>query len=357
MVEISPVLPIWLQLGSLFFVLSGISADLLLIRLLLFLGYVFLFLNAVLGGPLWPDLSWPGHIAVNSLVWACLGLYIHGADAIALILDELPVKLSEDEEALWRLFYRSGGLSKKLFKTLVAPRFLVEDFEPGGCIESDTHFNILYKGLVTLNVLDNESDGFLSTRTVFSGEMFDCRDLQQFAEGGFFTKHRVKAVSRSSAKVFRISIDDMKEIANQPFAKGVIQTMLIDAMESIVEDYHNGGRKPVPVTVQEMEKELSEREEKKNSVHSSNETFNSFTCAEYIAPSFRPLEEWELPPPWDAGSCVAWKRPLEHLVKYFFAFLGPPPPFAGHPVGIRHTLLQAPSRLPKKNQENGGNRK
>jgi hypothetical protein len=251
-------------------------------------------------------------------------------------MDELPIQLSENEEALWRLFYRSGGLSKKLFKTIVADKLQVDEFGPGDCIPSDDYFNILYKGLATIEIVDAETGRKLNDRQVFSGEMFDCSDLQQFADGGFFSKNRVKATARSNCTVFRISIQNMKKIANQRFAKGVIQTMLIDAMESIIEAYHNGGEKPIPTRVRQMEVELG------NGLEDNN------FKAEYIAPSFQPLEVWEQPQPLSAGSGESWKHPVQHFTKYFLSFLGPPPPFGGHPTGIRHTLLAAPSRLSHK---------
>eukprot|EP00529_Nitzschia_sp_RCC80_P029520 CAMPEP_0113469436 /NCGR_PEP_ID=MMETSP0014_2-20120614/15900_1 /TAXON_ID=2857 /ORGANISM="Nitzschia sp." /LENGTH=317 /DNA_ID=CAMNT_0000361917 /DNA_START=197 /DNA_END=1148 /DNA_ORIENTATION=+ /assembly_acc=CAM_ASM_000159 len=302
-------------------------------------------------------------VAVDSLVWSCLGLYIHGTSAIALYMDEFPVKLSENEEALWRLFYRSGGLSKKLFKTIVASKFQVEEFLPGQCIPSDDHFNILYKGLAKIEIIDCESGINVNDRTVYSGEMFDCSDLQQFATdgSGFFSKNRIKAKAISKCVVFRISIDNMKLIASHRFAKGVIQTMLIDAMESIIEAYHNGGEKPIPMPVQEMIRDQEQAEQETetgqaqtnvdgNVKSTTTPTTTSIPVpivqkSEYVAPVFRPLEEWELPQPLDAGSGVAYKRPIQHLWKYCMSYIGWPLPLGGHPVGIRHTVLKAPSRL------------
>ena len=339
------------------------------------MGYVFLFVNAVCGGPLWPNLSSPNyHLAADSLIWSCLGLYIHGTSAIALYMDELPVKtLSDNMEALWRLFYRSGGLSKKLFSTIVASKFDVVEFQPGECItSSDEYFNILYKGLATIDIIDCQTNIKLNDRTVYSGEMFDCSDLQQFATDGrsFFSKNRIKAKAVSRCVVFRISIDNMKLIATHRFAKGVIQTMLIDAMESIIEAYQNGGEKPIPVDVQEMIHDQQQQQQQRQQRQAkaqyqkdveadagvvkyggNGETPKPGTGevdvqkSEYIAPVFRPLEEWELPQPLDAGSGVAYRRPIQHLWKYCMSYIGPPLPLGGHPIGIRHTALKAPSRL------------
>lgn len=35
---------------------------------------------------------------------------------VILVLDELPVKLSGDEEVLWRMFYRRCGMTRKEFQ-------------------------------------------------------------------------------------------------------------------------------------------------------------------------------------------------------------------------------------------------
>jgi len=171
----------------------------------------------------------------------------------------------------------------------------------------------------------------------------------------------------------------MKLIASHRFAKGVIQTMLIDAMESIIEAYHNGGEKPIPTPVQEMMRDQQQAEQETEAEQTQTQeqvdmevgadaqsgaggngdktttTVSSTPTttgpvpivekSEYVAPVFRPLEEWELPQPLDAGSGVAYKRPIQHLWKYCMSYIGLPLPLGGHPVGIRHTVLKAPSRL------------
>jgi hypothetical protein len=99
--EIFTPLSFWMQLASFFFTMSGIHGDLMVIRLsLLVLAYLMLFMNSVLGSPLWPDARASGGIFVDSLVWSVIGLYIHGSSLICLILDERPVSLADDEAAL-----------------------------------------------------------------------------------------------------------------------------------------------------------------------------------------------------------------------------------------------------------------
>jgi hypothetical protein len=326
MVEFNTPLSIWIQIASLFFVLSGTNADLLLIRLLLSIAYLFLLINALLGSPLWPDLSWPNHIALDSLIWAIVGLYVHGSCTVALFLDELPVKLTDDQEALWRFFYRTGGLSKKLFKTLLADKVELVEYQPGDCIVTETHFSIVYQGQVSLEVMDVGTQQLLSTRTATSAECFDCKDLPLLASDSYFSKHWVKAYSKTKTKVFRISLENMRTIANAPFAKGVFQTMMIDEMEKIIATFQHGGQRPLPDLVAELD------------------------------PMFQPLSAWEEPKRFDAGSETALQNPLRHLLRYLVSFFSPPPPLGGHPTGIRHTLLPAPSRFANQPVDAGENK-
>lgn len=53
--------------------------SLLIIRICLFMAYVWLLINAVTGLPAWPDVDNPGYLAVDSLVWSILNLIVHGA--------------------------------------------------------------------------------------------------------------------------------------------------------------------------------------------------------------------------------------------------------------------------------------
>jgi hypothetical protein len=113
-------LSLWIQIGNLFFLISGIYSDLLLIRFALVLAYVFLLANALLGSPLWPDLDNQGRIQVDAIFWAILNLYVHMSSLIRLVLDERTVSFQDDaEEALWRMFYRCGGLSKRIYQAKV----------------------------------------------------------------------------------------------------------------------------------------------------------------------------------------------------------------------------------------------
>lgn len=170
MTEIFTPLSVWMQLASFFFTLSGVHGDLLVIRFFLFVAYIMLFLNSALGSPLWGSVNTPGAIAVDTLLWALLGLYVHGASLVRLILDERKVKLTEEQACLWRMFYRTGGLSARLFHALVVPHMQVVHLEPNVEIPTQEYFYIIYCGKVNLKVVDGVLD---SERVLNSGEMFD----------------------------------------------------------------------------------------------------------------------------------------------------------------------------------------
>lgn len=55
------------------------ACSLLVIRICLFMAYVWILVNAVTGLPAWPSVDNPGYLAVDALVWSILNLIVHGA--------------------------------------------------------------------------------------------------------------------------------------------------------------------------------------------------------------------------------------------------------------------------------------
>jgi hypothetical protein len=287
--------------------MSGIHADLLVIRFFLVLSYLMLFMNSILGSPLWPNARASGGVFVDSLLWSIIGLYVHGSSLICLILDERPVNFtSDDEAALWRMFYRSGGLSAKLFKMIIAPHLEIVEFEAGENIPTEDFFYIVYTGLVNLQVYGGK-DELKVERTTFSGEMFDLKYLGMFNAKSLFEINTLKCTSETKSKLFRLSRVDMKKIAHHRLAKGVWQSLLINNL-------------------------------------SWDSKFGEMYCDKF----FDPLEDWEKPNEWAAGSGSALKNPEVHLLRYMRLSFSSPWPFGGHLTGLRQTLLSQPlqARLP-----------
>jgi hypothetical protein len=309
-VNVYPPLSLWIQLASFFFTLSGIHGDLLVIRFFLFLAYLMLLINDVLGSPLWPDVKSGRGISVDSLAWSIVGLYVHGASLVHFILDERPVKLSEEQEALWRMFYRTGGLSKRLFQTVVLPETEIVEFQPGDDVPTEDFFYILYRGNVRLRVYGEEHE-LKCERMLRSAEMFDIADLGLLDIDSIILKNQIQCASQTRSQLFRFSRRALKKIARNRYAKEIWQSLLISNLSFIVE-------------------------------HDPNDS--TIVPSDDRGRVFEPLETWERPKQTLSGSGSALNRPLSHLTGCISSSFSPPWPFGGHPTGIRQVLLPAPSR-------------
>lgn len=318
-IKVFTPLSFWMQLASFFFFLSGIHGDLLLIRFFLFLAYTMLVINAVLGSPLWPFVtSGGGWISVDGLVWAVLSLYVHGSSMFALIADERQVQLSEEEAALWRMMYRTGGLSRRLFQSIVAGKLCMVDIPVGQTIPTEEFFYIIYNGQVRLQVV--QQNVAQSSRTLVSGEMFDLKLIGLFSEKSVFDNGTIRCTTLTPVRLFRIQKNDMTKIAHHPLAKGVWQALLINNLSYVVESYLSEDRR-------------------------------SHQAELYCDKIFRPLERWEQPKPSLAGSGLAMVHPFHHLASYVQSSFSPPWPLQGHPTGIRQTQLPPPPQRPVEEQQ------
>lgn len=315
--DLNTPLSLWCQLSSFCFFLAGVYGDLLVIRLCCFLAYFLLIVNSLLGSPLWPDaMGTIGSIPLDSVIWALLCLYVHGSSFISLLLDEREVPLTEDQAALWRLLYRTGGLSKRLFYSLFVANtdLTVLELEPGKLIPTEDYFYIIYQGQVQLQVLDPMTGAPTKSRFLVSGEMFNLKYLGLFAsEESFFCVGDIKCTSLSSVRLFQIPKQQLYEMAQDRAAKTVFQALLINNLSYAVESF-------------------------------TNESLRSSIAQQDCDRIFRPLEDWEHPTRLAAGSGKALENPLGHLVYALMNSLSLPWPLSGHPVGIRQTQLAPPPR-------------
>jgi hypothetical protein len=314
----SILLSIWVQLGSLFFLLAGVHGDLLLIRLYLFLAYTMLLVNAVMGSPLWPnltnlgDISFLDGLATDSLVWAILSLYVHGWSFVALMRDEREVLLKEDEAALWYMMYRTGGLSARLFQDMVAPYLNVVEVQEGQTVDTDEYFWIIYKGKVQMEVLDELPDELPKySKVLLSGEMFDLKHLGGVSKHAYF-ENAIRCTALSTTTLFQIRKDDLGKISQNPRSKNVFLALLINNFMDVVESHREVNRPP----------------QQANSRH-----FNKI---------FEPLEDWEKPKSHLSGSGRALRRPFLHLWNGSKGSFSLPWPFSSHPIGLRQTHLPPP---------------
>jgi len=128
----------WSQIASVCFLACGLFADLLIVRLMLTLAYISLMAHALAGFPAWPHISngtdGPFLIGMDMLVWSALTGYVHGSSLLRLLFDERYVQLREEEEEVWRMFYRRSRISRLLFKKQILPSLELRRYEPGDLI-------------------------------------------------------------------------------------------------------------------------------------------------------------------------------------------------------------------------------
>lgn len=227
MLIINPPLAIYKHLAAFSFMLAGVFADLLVVRLCLSSAYIFLILNGLLGSPLWPHLYRPGHLTVDMLIWGFVCLYVHLSSVIRLLMDEGHVKLTEPEEALWRMFYRVGGLSRKLFQHNIATHMQVIHVAKGDDLDVDKYFFINYQGTVSIQVHDKKDGRLLKTNVDGSGCMFDFKSLGLLQDvTSPMAQHQLTVTAASDCILFRFSNKDIRDIANAKATKSVWQVRL-----------------------------------------------------------------------------------------------------------------------------------
>eukprot|EP00980_Cylindrotheca_fusiformis_P008210 scaffold1736_cov127-Cylindrotheca_fusiformis.AAC.24 len=250
------------------------------------------------------------------MAWACLNLYVHVSTVIRLLKDEFRVNLSEDEEALWRMFYRTGGLSKKMFQKNVAKYCQVVTTKKGENIDTNQYFYIIYKGVVKVTVTDEHHGTIVSSRKARSGQLFDFRSMGLLEDHRSLGKHKLEAVvAASDVTLFRFPKEQMPMIASNSSTRLMWKELLMENLLRIVQGYFDRRMRHESVFV------------------------------EYVHPIFFPLQMWEEPDPMRAGSGQAMKNPFAHVwenMKWSFA---PPWPFQGPPEGLRHGQLLAPGRV------------
>ena len=220
--------------------------DLLIVRLCLLNAYIFLMLNSLAGGPLWPHLTVPGKVfQLDGVFWATLNLFVHLSTVIRLLRDERQVSLTNDKLALWRMFYRTGGLSQVLFYETVAQHCTVVTVEEGTHLDLQTYFYILYKGTVQITLMEHPKSNtaahsrIISRRNAWSGQLFDFRALGMVQELSKEQSNNTNAslqgvvVSTSGATLFQFRRADMPRIVQTPSSRLVWKELLTNRLEGV----------------------------------------------------------------------------------------------------------------------------
>ena len=308
--DIATPLSLWMQLMSLWFFVSGFFSDLLVVRSCLVTAYVFLLLNALLGGPMWPALFVSdGPLSLDAIFWAFVNLWVHGTSLVHLWLDERPVEMSEHMESLWRLFYRTGGISRKVFAHTIAKHVSVVEYKETTEIPIKNHFYIVYQGTVELHssTVGRRKDVSVCS-TISSGQMFDYRILALLHEDDDHVKDTIlkkAVVTGRSVTLFAFPKHEMADIIrSQKTVWLQLVTQVLGRMSS---------------------KLFSDAE-------------SQLFLRDYLHQYFAPLREWELPQPLAPGSGHASQQPLAHVLYTMVNSFSPPWPMQNHFVGLRHRL-------------------
>lgn len=318
---------VWLQFSSFFFFCAGHFSDLLVIRICLVLAYIFLFITSIQIDQ------------IDGIGWSIVNLYVHITTVYRLLRDEKSVPLgnvvgsnekgvkqtpsfnsnshenNNDDglEALWRMFYRTGGLSRLLFQHHIAQYCKVVTYEHEDTINTQDFFYIIYKGTVQLTVTD-DNGAIVSSRRAQSGQLFDFRALGLLEDYISLQNHKLQAVvAVSNVTLFQFPRNKMSEIAaNNPTTRLMWKEILMENLLRIVQRYIDSKVRIGP---------------------------------DYINPIFAPLAPWEEPEALRAGSGKALQTPFQHVYSSAVSSFAPPWPFQGPPVGLRHSQLVAPGRV------------
>lgn len=268
-------------------------------------------------------------------VWGFACLYLHGSSAVRLFLDEGPVKLDDEkqeQEALWRYFYRRSGISRLLFKRYVATCFELIDAKVGTKLDTDAYFYIILDGAV-----DIESTVSSSTQevTLVSGESFDIKHLHPLFQGRSaymkqsqrltpFINQEISATVSADAKFFRCSAESMSSLCSRPVSKDASQGLLIATLSDIAERQY---MKNPPLPNESVSKGMLDEE---NQLLESAKSIHNTTRSAV----FLPLEYFEEPASYLAGS-GSFEGIHMHILHTLKVMLLLPWPFMSWLPGLR----------------------
>lgn len=317
----------WFQLGCLSFLSAGIFADMLLVRLFLSCAYLFNLLNALTDFQNWPfvapDATRQYTISIDALCWAAVGLYVHGSAFIALLRDERRVPLSEDAEALWRMFYRRSGISRLLFQTQILAHGEFREYERGAVIVGDEvdepeRVHIIMQGSVQARV-DVSERSAIKLR-LLSGEIFEFRHLHELGIHAGFRDRQMHATATSAVRTFSLSVSSLQTMAKGPAAiRHAWHAVLCAMIARSAERFYPGSH---------------ERQAEKAKQQLAGEELEHWRD-----PAFRELEDDEWPAPSSPGSGACLSAPLTNFAAILAKTFSPPWPFKRPFTGLRHSAM------------------
>ena len=240
----------WIQLLNFFFFLAALFNDVLLIRLSLGGGFLFLMINALTGSPLLPNVAYATDangdvpIALDGFIWAAVTGFFHYYFIYYLLRDERDVKLeSPEHEAVWRFFYRRSGMRRLEFLEVVRhAEFL--DFQAGESIVDSAHsvqyFHLVIEGLVHLETVYNDVPS--PDVKLHSGDFFDLEVGNVFGVRLGFESDAFEARAETKCRIMRWSFEEMNRMASHcaPAVASFWRNMLLYTMANELNRIHPG---------------------------------------------------------------------------------------------------------------------
>lgn len=329
-------------------------------------------MNGLLGFPLWGDyVSDPQFIAIDTVIWSVVGLYVHFSSFLQLLYDERSVPLAETEDELWRFFFRHGGITRVLFARYVLRPGEIRTFSPGTLINDPTQserLHLIIRGHVRAHI---EYEQGHRTFDFYSGDLFEFRFLHQFGLRVGFLDAQMQAVAESEVQTF--SIDVGASVAGRASSRGLerrarglpftasrrAQPQLLPPVRPpSLAGCPGLGPRPAgphldaPVTPppdsstppwpqpRSLPSHLSPpaaQAELATSPSRTSRERESGALASWVHPAFQPLDASELPPAHTPGSGRFFERPLRNFALLHVHTFSPPFPCTKPLFGLRHS--------------------
>lgn len=213
------------QLSNVSFFLAAVFGDLLLLRFFLSMAYVFLFISALLGQPRWPSVASTDAAFLDTIIWSALSGALHIVALVRLILDERRITFkTDDEEQLWRFFYRRSGMGRLEMKQVLkfgrwrrvkAGEVILDPV--GAC----SNLCLMVEGVGKFAAANGEPESGVPavTEKLVSGCFFDMRLLNvmglYIGFEGYGPEKWFAAVAKTDCLIYEWSIEDLNIMATQ----------------------------------------------------------------------------------------------------------------------------------------------
>lgn len=216
---INPFGSIIIQFSSLCFLFASMFTDILLVRISLVLGNGLLFIQAMLGWPLFPCWENSPNISIDSAFWGFIACLMNFWSMLRLLMDEREIAFSRlEEEELWRFFFRKSGIPKLSFMSNILPL--------GAFIECDkdyeftdddinNYFHLVVEGIVKI---DTDINGEPIGGFIFlgSGECFDICHANALGLDVGFLGNSFTAVACTKCILFAWPVRELELIGKRP---------------------------------------------------------------------------------------------------------------------------------------------